>query len=250
MSDDGDEHVHPGKGKSPSYCLSMLNQKGASVFQRTESEQLTDEMHSLGQQLSSMRDCIASLFDEQAGLRSKTHAAVQLATTCENTVYASVKSVGDIHRTLFEFVDPRNLKKFVSEIVEEELTKLEKKFILELRELRNHVTKKRTADADADSTTSKVAKSSKQVEIEEQIEGDKILCHHLACIDNSLSPTSTPTRAIAPWPPQPLPALQMPQFPSGVTSEGLFEAIGNHLQQSPSEAYSLGGVKEEQSFEF
>ena len=87
MSGDGDEHVHPGKGKSPSYCLSMLNQKGASVFQRSESEQLTDEMHSLGQQMSCMRDCIASMFDEQAGLRSKTHAAVQLATTCENTVY-------------------------------------------------------------------------------------------------------------------------------------------------------------------
>ena len=147
MSGDGDEHVHPGKGKSPSYCLSMLNQKGASVFQRTESEQLTDEMHSLGQQLSSMRDCIASLFDEQAGLRSKTHAAVQLATTCENTVYASVKSVGDVHRTLFEFVSPRNLKKFVSEIVEEELSKLEKMVILELRELREHVAKKRPADA-------------------------------------------------------------------------------------------------------
>ena len=56
-------------------------------LQRTESEQLTDEMHSLGQQMSCMRDCIASMFDEQAGLRSKTHAAVQLATTCENTVY-------------------------------------------------------------------------------------------------------------------------------------------------------------------
>ena len=41
----------------------------------------------LGQQMSCMRDCIASMFDEQAGLRSKTHAAVQLATTCENTVY-------------------------------------------------------------------------------------------------------------------------------------------------------------------
>ena len=87
MSDDGDEHVRSGKGKSPAYCFSMLSQKGASVFQRTESEQLTDEMHSLGQQMSCMRDCIASMFDEQAGLRSKTHAAVQLATTCENTVY-------------------------------------------------------------------------------------------------------------------------------------------------------------------
>ena len=54
----------------------------------------------LGQQMSCMRDCIASMFDEQAGLRSKTHAAVQLATTCENTVYAAVKSVGDLHRTL------------------------------------------------------------------------------------------------------------------------------------------------------
>ena len=47
-------------------------------LQRTESEQLTDEMHSLGQQMSCMRDCIASMFDEQAGLRSKTHAAVQV----------------------------------------------------------------------------------------------------------------------------------------------------------------------------
>ena len=114
MSDDGDEHVRSGKGKSPAY--SLLNKKGLSVFERSESENLTDEMHSLGQQLSCMRDCIASLFDEQAGLRSKTHSAVQLATTCESTVYASVKVVGDIHRTLFEFVDPRNLKKFVSEI--------------------------------------------------------------------------------------------------------------------------------------
>ena len=84
MSDDGDEHVHPGKGKSPAY--SLLNKKGLSVFDRSESENLTDEMHSLGQQMSCMRDCIASMFDEQAGLRSKTHAAVQLATTCENTV--------------------------------------------------------------------------------------------------------------------------------------------------------------------
>ena len=31
MSDDGDEHVRPGKGKSPAYCFSMLSQKGASV---------------------------------------------------------------------------------------------------------------------------------------------------------------------------------------------------------------------------
>ena len=77
-----------------------------------------------------------------------------------------MKVVGDIHRTLFEFVDPRNLKKFVSEIVEEELSKLEKMVILELRELREYVAKKRPADADADSTSSKVAKSSKQVEIE------------------------------------------------------------------------------------
>ena len=80
------------------------------------------------------------------------------------------------------------------EIVEEELFKVEKKLILELRELHKNVAKKRPADADADSTTSPVAKSSKQFEIEEQIEGDKILCHHLACIDNSLSPTSAPTR--------------------------------------------------------
>ena len=65
----------------------------SEVRNRSESENLTDEMHSLGQQMSCMRDCIASMFDEQAGLRSKAHAAVQLATTCENTVYRARKSL-------------------------------------------------------------------------------------------------------------------------------------------------------------
>ena len=65
----------------------------SEVRNRSESENLTDEMYSLGQQMSCMRDCIASMFDEQAGLRSKAHAAVQLATTCENTVYRARKSL-------------------------------------------------------------------------------------------------------------------------------------------------------------